>query len=391
MTAQILQITGNYPPVPCGIGDYTQRLAVECSHRGWDVAILTSAIEGMPTSEQREDNVRVFRSIRRWDAFSLRESLASIRNLGAALIHIQYQPNGFQGYPAITLLPRWLKRHTRHRARVVVTLHELAGPVKTVLPGSLKSLWLFPLALSSDAVIVTNERDFSFLRKIPWVGQRLRRIPLAPVITPKTHPEGSGNEVRRKLGISEEEVVLARFGFVHNLRISRIPDLLQATHQLLKQGHHVRLLLIGGADSGSQSELLGMAEHLGIRDKLLLTGFCPPTEVSRYLDSVDIAVQLYPDGVSEKRSSLQAVLAHGLPVISTKKGPVPSTFHPLENILLIPDGSSRKLAQAIARLISDTELRNRLRQNAREAVACFNWRTIGDALDHLYRSLEGKP
>ena len=63
-----------------------------------------------------------------------------------------------------------------------------------------------------------------------------------------------------------------------------------------------------------------LADELGVSAELIWTGYLEPPEVSAALLSADMAVLPYADGASFRRGSLLAVLAHGLPVITTTPG-----------------------------------------------------------------------
>ena len=60
-------------------------------------------------------------------------------------------------------------------------------------------------------------------------------------------------------------------------------------------------------------------------------------------------------------------LAHGLPVIGTTAGAIPGTVPPTAGLLAEP-GDVQSLTQALRRLLSDAELRERLARGARLAA-----------------------
>lgn len=388
---RIMLITGKYPPQQCGIGDYTHRLSEELNKRGHQTIILTSmAEEGRGKVTEKQEKEEVMRQVLRWDSRAYPIILSCVRKNNIDLVHIQFHAVSFNCHPMITLLPLLLRiRRTLNRAKVVVTLHELAGPITTFFPGPSRRLWLLPLVFLSDAVIVSNEHHLSLLRNVPFLNRRLHFIPLAPTIDVSRPVDRS--TVRRQVGVIGDEILIVKFGFVQNIQASFTPELLQAIKRLRDRGYRVRLLLVGGENSECHAAIVSLARSLGIAERVHLTGYCSAEEVSQYLTSADIGVQLYPDGVSGNRCSLYAAMLHGLPIVSLRKGHVPSCFINRETILLISRADPEHIAQGLEELIVDTKLRDKLRENAVGAIAGFNWGTICEQTDKLYGSLIESP
>lgn len=385
---RILLITGRYPPEPCGVGDYSAWLAKTLCGSGHDVIVLTSGSDDEKSMMlDGERSLQIVRAVRKWDFIGYRRIVQQAVRDKVEVVHIQYQAYAFDCHPMITLLPLFLKLRRRGLGlKAVVTLHELAGPFKAGMPRMLSRICLLPLLFFSDAVVLTNERDMSLLRSAPFLGNRLRLIPLASTVNANSQ-EIDRESVRRHLRASADEVLVVRFGFVQNVGISLIPELLQSIKRLCDKGYRVRLLLVGGVSDGARSEVLSLAQRLGIQARLLLTGYCSADEVVQYLKSSDMAVQLYPEGVCEKRTGLQAVIAQGLPVVSLRGRHVPSMFIDRENILLARMEDPDELARSMEELILNGELRKKLGAGAMRTAKDFTWEMVGRKTKALYESL----
>ncbi len=243
---RILLVTGKFPPEPCGVGDYTARLAAELARRGHEVGVFSSKsglggremdpeILAKPLADATERvpptiflgerggtrsvaSVSVSREAERWDGRDIGVLLEEARRWKPDVLHVQYQSSGFHDRAAVAMLPRRLAGSGG--CRMAVTFHELAGPVRW-LPAAARRLWLLPMLWSADAVIVCNERHRRLLARVPGVARRLERIPLPANID---RVEGVDRAaVRRELGVGEGEFLLARFGFLHNPAAHRIP------------------------------------------------------------------------------------------------------------------------------------------------------------------------
>lgn len=384
---RVLFITAKYPPVPCGIGYHTQRLSYELKKHLDDTSVLTSAV-GNAFDASDVESPSAFRIVKKWDFAAERIIFSCISENKIDLLHIQYHATAFQWHPMITLLPMRLKKDPRTRTlKIVVTLHELAGPLKGYLPAILRRLFLLPLTLFSDAVIVTNERDRSHLTWVPHLRGKLFLVPLASNIDPMPREPFNKTLIRSQLGVSPDQTLLVRFGFVNNLHETLIEELLQTVKILVRDGYDVKLLFLGAKEETHKEQILTYAKELKIDTRLVFTGYCDPMNITRYLLSADIAVQLYPEGVCERRSALQAVMAHGLPIVSNRNGPLPSMFHHRQNVMLASKNDAEETAKAIAEVIRDGELRAELGNQAAVTARQFTWEETGKRTVRLYESL----
>jgi len=310
-----------------------------------------------------------------------------VRDKAVDVAHIQYQATSFDQHPMITLIPFLIKcRSSGMKAKVVITMHEFAGPSIPLLPSPARRCWLLPLLLFSNAVVVTNEHDLFYMLKVPVLRNRVRLIPLGVSIQGYEMPQAGKCIIRKHLGLDEADILLVRFGFIDSVGGRQLDVLLYAIKHVCERGHKVKMLFVGGDHSNSRVEMVSLARLIGIEDRLIWTGFCPPEDVSSYLACADIGVFPFADGASEKRSSLLAAMALGLPIVSTMKS-LTSVLAHRDNILLVPPGDPVSLADAIEELINNEDLRRRLSANARSSLKEFCWEKIGNATDALYRSL----
>lgn len=384
---RILFLTAKFPPVPCGIGYHTQRLSSELIKHGHDVFVLTTASEATVDTPPIQ-SINVFRAVKKWDFTAKEIILSTICENKIDLLHIQYHAAAFQWHPMITMLPLLIKKDPRgKKLKIVVTLHELAGPLKGYLPRTSRRVFLIPLTFSSDALIVTNERDRSHLKWMPYLKRKLHLVPLASNITPTPHDPLNTKRIRSELGVSEKEILLVRFGFVNNLGDTLIKELLETVDRLVRDGYNVKLLLLGAEEEPYKERILSYAKKLKIDARLIFTGYCDPTNVSRYLQSADIAVQLYPEGVCERRSALQAVMAHGLPIISNRNGPLPSMFEHEKNVMISSQNAAEQIATCVEEVINNGKLKSELGENAAATARQFTWPEIGEKTSTLFESL----
>jgi glycosyltransferase involved in cell wall biosynthesis len=101
-----------------------------------------------------------------------------------------------------------------------------------------------------------------------------------------------------------------------------------------------------------------------------LIGAVTPTDVPRYLHSLDVAVAPYPDYSHFYFSPLKLFeyMAAGLPIVASGIGQVREILRDNETGLLVTPGDAAALTATLARVARDPDLRTRLGAAARAAV-----------------------
>src|SRR4051794_20255127 len=98
---RIVLISPNYPPTPCGIGDYTQNLANHLADSGLSVSVVSWKQQ----SSSNHRNVEVVQPFKKWNALGMALLGNALRKLKPDLVHLQWE--GF-GYKQSFLLPALL-------------------------------------------------------------------------------------------------------------------------------------------------------------------------------------------------------------------------------------------------------------------------------------------
>ncbi|MGB9881009.1 MAG: glycosyltransferase, partial [Anaerolineae bacterium] len=159
---RICFVSGEYPPMQGGVGDFTHELGRALMELGHKVAVVTSRraqtqlsrVSGATTPEPA-----VYPVIRKWNWMSWRNILHVAHAFQSDVLHIQYQTAAYGMHPAINLLPLRLRLKER-RPRIVVTFHDLREPYLFPKAGMVRKWVNLLLARWSDAAIVTNIEDY---------------------------------------------------------------------------------------------------------------------------------------------------------------------------------------------------------------------------------------
>ncbi len=378
----IALLSAEYPPQPGGVGDYTACLAAVLAATGREVAVITSA---RPAGAWREvPGVTVYRVVRDWGWGCWGDVARALRRVRPTVVCIQYQTGAYRLHGAINGLP-WRLRGAG--PAWVTTFHDLREPYLFPKAGPLRGGANRALMAGSRAVIVTNPQDEAALP--PTMRPRAVGIPIGANITPAPPSGWERAATRATYGAGPATTLIAYFGFFNASK--GLDTLLTALAQLRQSGDY-RLLLVGGGtgasdptDAATWAALQAQIAALGLGEAVQRTGYGSPAAVSAALLSADMAALPFRDGASLRRGSLLAILAHGLPLVTTQPAAAPptATAWPTlttgQNTLLVPPANPTALAAALAQLAADPTLRSRLAAGAQALAAQFAWPTIAAA------------
>ncbi len=392
---RVALVSGEYPPMQGGVGDYTREMARAFAAAGHAVSAIVPRSLASAYVEPGGLSWRVLPVVEDWRWGCWRTVSEAVCQVEPDVVDVQYQAAAYDmRVPAINLLPWHLRRATG--AAVTVTFHDLKPPYLFPKAGPLRSYAVRALGRLVDAAIVTNVEDEVTARR--WWGggarQRphLHRIPIGSNI-PAAPPEGYDRQAWRAAhGYGDVDLVWAYFGFLNESKGGE--TLVQA---LAQAPRHHKLLMVGGqvgtsdpTNQGYAGRVETLIAELGVGDRVAWTGYVATRAVSAALIGADIAVLPYRDGISFRRGSLHAALAHGCAIVSTTpRVPIPELENGA-NVLLVRPDEPDAVCDAALRLEQDVELRRQIGEGARELAESFAWdhiarRTVEEVFHPLVR------
>ena len=175
------------------------------------------------------------------------------------------------------------------------------------------------------------------------------------------------------------------FGFAARLEHWKGPlVLLEAFALLLRRCPNSFLRMAG---TGPQEpEAIARVTELGVADRCEFLGpFATAEDRSDFMQSLDVFVQ--PSFADGTPNSIIEAMAHGLPIVASLNGGIPDLVLP-ELGILVPSGDSEALANALARLAGDAELRGKMGRVARYRYEeLFSPAAVLPVLLDVYRSV----
>lgn len=358
---RILFVSGAYPPMRCGVGDYTAHLAHALGRRrDSSIGVLTS----IGANGSKEDCVEVFPEARNWKAKDAKLIWQRIRRWRPDIVHVQYPSNNYAEMqwviPTLSLFAG---------SRIVLTWHDYYSPRD----------WPMVLNASLPGGLVVVRPNY--MEKMPgwyrWLirHKEFRFIPNTSSIPAVRLSEDERDAVRSGVG-AHGGGLIAYFGFASPAKG------IEALFEIAEPQRH-RILLICDLSAGDayQAAILALASRTEWAGKVVVTGFLPPEEAGRLLAAADAAVFPFQDGGGEWNSSIHAATAQGTYVLTTsmdRRG-----YDAAKNIYYAAPGDIGEMRQALRE-----HLGRRRPQPADSPEA--QWDSIAEAHMGLYRKLLGR-
>jgi glycosyltransferase involved in cell wall biosynthesis len=353
-------LTGEYPPDPGGVSDYTEQVARELARKGHEVHVWAPGRGSTVT----ESGVGVHRLE---DGFTPRGLWALTKQAhampGPKRWLVQYVPQGFGLHGANLPFIAWL--YTRWRDRVWMMYHEVAVPWRGAKLVALRLLQ-GPMAAfagwraSRVFVSIPSWRDMLPL----GVRHRANWLPIPSNIALEVTPE-QREQARQACAPQRDAVVLGHFGTYSSWLRRTLRELVP---KLLKEDERRVMLFLGRGGSHFVFDL--KTQHPKLTDRVRATGDLPRSQLAANLSACDVLLQPYADGASSRRGSLMAGLALGCPIV-TNLGHLSDSFWASSKALeLAPTPDTGDLHGAASSLLATPE----------------RWQPMGDAAAKLYRA-----
>ncbi|MFA5110383.1 MAG: glycosyltransferase [Desulfobaccales bacterium] len=192
-----------------------------------------------------------------------------------------------------------------------------------------------------------------------------------------------GPEVRRELGLAADVPLIGLVGRLDHWGKGH-KELFEAMASL-KENYPLQALIIGGGRR--KKEVRALAASLGLAEVVHFLGH--RRDVPELLKALDIFIlPSYSEGMS---LALLEAMAAARPVIVSRVGGLPEVVQQNKTGLLIPPRDADALAEALARLLDDPDLAQKLGAAARRRVrAHFSLDRLGREISEIYEELVAK-
>jgi glycosyltransferase involved in cell wall biosynthesis len=309
-------LTGEYPPQPGGVADYSWLVASGLAQAGHDVHVWTTepTVNG-PTPEA--PGVTVHRTCGSWSRPDLTRLSASLdAHPQPRRLLVQYTPNAW-GHKGINIpFCRWLLLRRHLGDDIWTMVHEpfypwrlFDKPTRWVL-AVLHRLMMFDVIRASRRMFVSTSTLIGRLRPFEWG----RRRPMTAIPVPSNIPTLSQTDPalvaeRRHSLAPGGETLIGHFGTFGSHTDAEMNVLIR---DLLATGQNRKIVLVG------RNSVKFAASHPEWSGRVIATGGLDGFGVAYTLQACDILVQPYTDGVSTRRGSMMAGVSQGCPIVTVR-------------------------------------------------------------------------
>lgn len=198
--------------------------------------------------------------------------------------------------------------------------------------------------------------------------------------------------VRAKFQLAPQDIMILAVGrMVHK---KGFEYLIAAMPQILQNAPNARLVVVGYGDL--LSELQARARALGLNGHVLFAGRVPRQDIPAYFGASDIvsvpSVRDEAGNVDGLPNVVLEGMAAGKPIVASNIAGFPDVIGDGASGLLVPEKNSEAIATAIARLIDDPALRERLGARGQAKVhENLNWENVARRFIAIYQRVIKDP
>jgi glycosyltransferase involved in cell wall biosynthesis len=235
----------------------------------------------------------------------------------------------------------------------VVHVHDYDYAADVRARGGLMRRWVRDMFAAATQIIVLGTEAERTLR----AALALPDLPILvlPNAAPDSHPAA-------RAAAGAAAAVPVHLVFLGGLSARKgVPELLEALASPAMGALPWRATLAGG---GQVDEFRARAAALGLAERMEFLGWIDQLAASALCGAADILV--LPSHAEGLAMSVLEGLAHGLAVVATPVGAHAEVIEPEKSGLFTPPGDIAALAAALARVVGDPVLRERLRAGARQ-------------------------
>jgi glycosyltransferase involved in cell wall biosynthesis len=353
-------VTGEYPPQMGGVSDYTYAVAGRLAAEGEKVHVWCPGENG-GGGVAVEDGVIVHRELGHLARANLRRAGRIIDELPKPRrLLVQWVPHSY-GYRSMNLFFCWwiLRRATFQRDTVEIMVHEPFLPfdgrsLRRNVAATIHRVMAAVILKASSRVWVSIPRWEKLMRPYA-LGKRLtfQWLPVPSGIPVVSDPEGV-TKLRSRYAPAGE-FIIGHFSTYDSYTKELLAEVVPA---LLNSSSRQRVLLLGKGSAEVRKTITTQhPEHAG---RVHATGAITAVELSKHISACEVMLQPYQDGVSTRRTSVMAALAHGTPVITTKGPATETVWLEAEAVKLACPGDVKGLVAMTESLLADVGERERM-------------------------------
>lgn len=377
---KLLIVTSDYPPEIGGMAEYSAAWAHALAGNGFDVVVLAQSQESFQTAAADFPNITVRRV--KWSLGSRTRFFWAYSSLVKEVR--RRKPDLILAHTWVGWGPALAYLKGRTGIPFILSAHgaEIVGPATSAYYRPLLRLSL----KAADRVFPVSNYTADRTAELGIARQRIQVV-CNGVDTDRFSPGTPDDDLIAKYGLSGKRTIVTVGGLVDRKGQDIV---IRAVGRLRDRYPNLRYLVVGGwkLNSSREQYLKDLAQSEGVGDRVIFTGFVNQDILPEHYRLGEIFVMTgreVPDKgwVEGFGISYLEAAATGLPVIATLTGGTRDALSDQASIIVPPEDPIQT-ADAIAKLLDDNAMRNRMGAAAREWASENSWEAqIKRAIDTI--------
>ncbi len=193
------------------------------------------------------------------------------------------------------------------------------------------------------------------------------------VDTVKFSPTSDKRHVKQELGFNPDEIAVVSVGRLYARK--GLFTLIESIPAVVRKLPHAKFIISGKGQSDEMAKLVQHAEHLGVRNSIVFTGYFPDAKLPKLYQAADVFAfstfyEHHPFAVLEAMSS-------GLPVVTTRVGGIPETITDGQDGFICRPFDAQQFSERILYLLEHPGLAAEMATKARKTILNrFDWSIV---------------
>ncbi len=382
---KICFISPEYWPLAGGTGSYVYYLSNELMRNGYDINIVTGGTHAKDIQVNRQLSVNFLKTPKT----PLVKSFLFAGNSYQKLRSIRDQLNADVTHANLPLVPNFAVPPNTARAHISTVHSTWEGEANAIrgepynrLNANEKFMVSFTwfLRIFEERMMRRSKKliavsDFTRKELTQYYGIKPSKIRVIHngVDTKKFQPALDKRKVKAELGFSPDDPAVVSVGRLYARK--GLFTLIESIPAVTGKFPRAKFIVSGKGQSDEMAKLIAHAESLGVRDKLVFTGYFPDAKLPKLYQAADVFAfstfyEHHPFAVLE-------ALATGLPVVTTNVGGIPETINDGKNGFMCQPFNAEQFSARILYLLENPVEAAEMGAQARKTIMDrFDWHIV---------------
>jgi glycosyltransferase involved in cell wall biosynthesis len=389
-------ISPEYLPLSGGTGAYVYYLSKELMRNGYDINIVTGAQEAKDVKVNKQLSVNFLKIPKTPLVKSFLFAGSSYRKLRSLrdTLNLDLTHANLPLVPSFAVPPNLAKAH-------VSTVHStwegeanaIRGEPYSRLNANEKFMVSFTwfLRIFEERMMTRSKRliavsDFTRRELTQYYGISESKIRVIHngVDIKKFQPAADKRKVKAELGFNPDDIAIVSVGRLYARK--GLFTLIESIPAVIRRFPNAKFIVSGKGQSDEMRKLVAHAERLGVKDKLVFTGYFPDAKLPKLYQAADVFAfstfyEHHPFAVLE-------ALSTGLPVVTTCVGGIPETIQSGKNGFLCKPFDAEAFSSQILFLLEHPSEALEMGYQARKTIEeRFDWRIVVKKVLKVYEEV----